>query len=218
LEVQAPEVDALLDFNRGELIMDGYDLSEADLEELAELRVGTFAIRARPSDAAEQSAQPSEHGQPLEPAALQSVPPPASRVTGVAVGDHLVNVETEYEGGESEQIATVVSVDGTERKRTTSIPPPLADRDTLEHYMAEQHAAVEAGVLGKVEALLVHKHKRPAPTDSELDRFVWLVRHACAKGDHAGALEILSGALAMFPDDASLNGYLQWSRRKRDEG
>ena len=215
LEVQAPELEALLDFSNGELVTDGYDLSEEDLQGLAQLRVGTFAIRAS-TDGAGDLLEAEIPAIGVEDPG--SAPPPRSRVTGVAVGDHLVNVETEYEGGESEQIATVVSVDGTERKRTTSIPPPRADRDTLEQYMSDQHAAVEAGVLGKVEALLVQKNKRPDPTNRELDRFVWLVRHACAKGDLTGAQEILSGALAMFPEDPSLNGYYQWSRRRLDEG
>ncbi|MBW2526021.1 MAG: response regulator [Deltaproteobacteria bacterium] len=208
IEVQSPAVEAILDFAGGELVTEGYDLSDEDMQELSELRAGTFAIRAR---------EPGEHEVPdaaPEEGLAQPEPLPASRVTAVAVGDHMVNVETDFEPGDSEQISTVVSVDGKVRKRTTSVPPPRADRDTLEHYIADQHAAVEAGVRGKVEALLAKKHKRADPTDRELDRFVWLVRHACAKQDFAGASEILSGALAMFPHDSTLRGYRQLAQRK----
>jgi DNA-binding response OmpR family regulator len=157
---------------------------------------------------------PARH--PSEPAPGSRGPRLAARVTGVAVGDHLVNVETEYDSTEGGQIATLVTVDGTPRRRTTSAPPPRMDRHEIEQYMAAQHEAVAGGVRVRLEALLVQKHHRPVPTDDELDRCLWLVRHACAKHQYAAAREIVSGALAMFPASPALHGYRQWLESKPD--
>lgn len=213
LEVQSPDLDALLDFVGGELLRDEYDLGDEELAELARLRVGSFAIRPSWTEPAGGSTADPPTGDPEE---VDFGLPPPPKVTGVAVGDHLVNVETEYEDGADGRISTVVSVDGKERKRTTSIPPPRSDRDALSQYVAEQHAAVEAGVLGRVEALLAKKQKRPDPSHQELHRFIGLVRRACARRDFAGAREILSGARALFPADPTLSGYDQLVRRKLD--
>lgn len=141
-----------------------------------------------------------------------------SRLTGVTIGDHLLEVETAIETGETEQVSTVVSVDGQVRKKTTSYPPPMADDEELERYIDQQHAAVEAGVRGKVEALLARRQKRPEPSDQERDRYRGLVRSSCARQDFAGAKEILAGARALFPTDPFLKAYEEWVRSKLEPG
>lgn len=196
----------------------------ARLAALNALSKGSFVVQARALSA-------SELPEAQRPIGTNKDRPPASRppgkLSGLKLGQRTLHVQTDYEDSKSEQISTVVLIDGQVRTKTTSYPPPKAERGVLERYIEQQHSEVEASVQAKLAQI---REKRtgdpsapPAPDAPSTDAaeeppapLLPLVRARCGRGDYEGALKLIEEQPEALRREPLLRVYFDFARKKID--
>lgn len=198
----------------------------ARLAALNALSKGSFVVQARALSASElpeaQRSTPSSEDRP--PASR-----PPGKLSGLRLGQRTLHVQTDYEDSKSEQISTVVLIDGQVRTKTTSYPPPKAEREVLERYIEHQHSEVEASVQAKLARIREKRTGDPseppapeAPSTEAAEEppapLLPLVRARCGRGDYTGALELIDEQPEALRREPLLKVYYDFARKKVTPG
>ena len=186
---------------------------------------GRFEIRVRPPDftdiahAAVSQSQGVQSGDEAEPGAKTAPYPkpgdcPAGILTGIPVGERLVQVQTECVTHPAPSVVTVAILDG--RTLTKKVLPVAGfdDRRGVQRDMREQHRAMERDIK---ERLAQKSHAPTTEPESNLSRFNELFEQGFAAyraKDFNRALEAWRQASELDPNNKVVQVNLAMLQRK----
>ena len=208
----------ILSFKAGQMQSD--ETNDEMLLRIYDLDQGVLIIRALPmdfSDLKEFEATDYEPQETTEVYAEQEKP--MGKLSGVQVEKRLFQLQTEFVTEPSNQIVTIVVVDGrVMNKKINSVSGGKIDKRELEMMIGEQHVAVEKDIREKLSALAEKKKTTDATgaTDAQ-DRFKELFDSGFEKyraKDLQGALEVWEKAYEINPTDATLETNIRILRKK----
>jgi DNA-binding response OmpR family regulator len=210
VELKTSKGEVTIGFVAGVMKLDRSDSSEEELQLLLALDAGSFAIVSRPLDFEELL--PVAAPAPRPPASTQELPP-MGKLSGVRLGERLVQVQTEFVGSPSNQIVTIVMFDGRviHQHRDQATVSSVGELST---QLEQQHAKVEQLISRRAEVLLQRKtldgDEEEIPRDAFLERGLESYR----RGDLVAAVETLRDALGRYPEDRLVHANLKLLERK----
>jgi DNA-binding response OmpR family regulator len=181
---------------------------------LLEQRQGAFVLRARAVHLDASTAAPTRTPPPRP--AMPSPMHPAGHLSGLRVGERVLQIQTEYTTVPDPRFVSVVMLGGRTVHQRATAAPSGAGREELDRRLAAQHAEVERALRAKVEARAARGAGDGARArfdrlhDEGLGRFLG--------GDFAGAVSAWEEALRIDPQNEALSVNLTVARRKRDAG
>jgi DNA-binding response OmpR family regulator len=208
----------ILSFRAGQMQSD--ETNDDVLMQIYDLNQGIFIIRALPmdfSDLKEFAAMDYEPQEIYEVYAEQEKP--MGKLSGVQVEKRLFQLQTEFVTEPSNQIVTIVVVDGrVMNKKISPVTGTKLGKKDLERMIGEQHVAVEKEIREKLTALAEKKKvtAETGATDAQ-DRFKELFDSGFEKyraKDLQGALQVWEEAYKINPTDATLETNIRILRKK----
>jgi CheY-like chemotaxis protein len=197
---------------RGGTVDQGGQNDGNQFEKAFDLTSGSFTIRTNPVDFADlRTVQTSSSYlvSDLPPQAL-----PMGKLSGVKVNNRTFQVQSEFVEKPTQQIITMVILDGkVVLKRGTPAPISLG-RETLQQLIEEQHSAVEREVREKISSRIESKN---AEGTTHKERFNALFEEgweSYCKGDYATALTLWENAQEINPSDKTIETNLKIVRNK----
>jgi hypothetical protein len=186
------------------------------LMKLYDLSSGVFIIRAMPMDFEEIMEFAATDYEPEPPVEVYSEQEkPMGKLSGVQVEKRLFQLQTEFVIQPSNQIVTIVVLDGrVVNKRINAVPSGKHDKRMLERLIEQQHMEVEKEIRDKLAALA---QKKSAPAMSPQDQFKSLFNQGFDRykaQDLTGALEVWEQAYTINPTDKTLETNIRILRKK----
>ncbi len=209
VEFEDGSFHARLVFRGGAATVQGGELDDA-LEKLYGMKQGTFSIQPR-----------AIRFGPLKEAALLPEEPPetkssvslAGRLSNVAAGDRLLQVQTEFVLP-SLEVRSLVTFQGRIVFRRVEQVPSGLGRDGVQKLIDEKHADVNSEVAGKIEELTRLKHGPQEGSPEKFDRLLWDGIEEFRKGSFDKALAAWLEAQAIDPGHEVLASNLAIVRRE----
>jgi len=212
VEISSGASILMLQIRRGDLVLENLD--DSVLEQLYDRMEGRFVIYSQPVDFHD-----------IEDAALREPPKPVprlsdrekpmGRLSGVTAKNMLFQVQTEFVTHPSDQVVTIVILDGrVVLKRTKLAPPDKTERKALEKMIEEMHVSVEKEINEKINDLI---RKKTESKDTIKEKFTRLFEDGFDKyreRDYIKALELWEAAYALNPADKILETNISILRKK----
>ena len=199
VDFEAPGFGASVALQAGRIV----HADEEALVRLYDLGDGAFTIRAEPISFQElEGVAAPLTAAAAEPARAEA--PPMGRLSGVRVRDRIFQIQTEVARYPSPQVLSVVILDGEGVLKRSHPIAEGADRAALERLIQEQHAAVEAEVRERLDALA---RARSAAAEDPMARYYRLFEEGLESfrgRDFARALELWRAAREANPEDRTL--------------
>lgn len=207
VEISGGGVTATLKCSRGNFEIAG-EGAAADLEQVLSLESGRFTIRIEPVDYTELTgaapvARPSAGSQEV----------PMGVLSGVKLNNRLFQLQSEFVEP-SQQIVTLVILDGKVRLKRVAEAPLELGRARLQQMLEEQHVAVEKEVQEKVSKIIEEK-SGSEPTQRE--RFNSLFEEGLSfyrEAEYEKALACWEEASTLNPSDKLIITNLNIVRKK----
>ncbi len=214
--IQGEEVDTVLEFRGGELNYGATFEMDETLEQLYALKEGVFFISQYVADFEE--IRSSQVTQPVESEATPLTEKPMGLLSGVKVGDRLVQIQTEYSSAPHPQVVTIVVYGGKTIHKRVSDDLLISTREGVEALIKQQHQAVEEQIREKLlksskpeeqsQAPETEVVEEPGPLEEGPSEFEQLFDEGLERymaGDLVEAREIWTRARALDPGHKLLN-------------
>lgn len=220
VEVQSRDMGVIMSFKGGQMQSD--KANDEILLQVYDLSEGTFIIRAVPIDFTEIG-DAAAVGSELAAKAATTVQEvytekekPMGKLGGVQVDKRLFQVQTEFVMKPSNQIQTLVILDGrVVHKKIIPVTEGKVPKRELEKLIEKQHFEVEADIRERLTA--VARSKKGEPAETPQDRFGALFEEGFEKyrnEDYPGALSAWEQAYAINPTDQSLETNIRILKKK----
>ncbi|HEB02954.1 MAG TPA: response regulator [Nitrospirae bacterium] len=215
VEIQAEgQEPIILSFRAGQMQSDETD--DEVLMGVYDLKQGMFIIRALPMDYQElKEFAVTDYAPETEAEVYAEQEKPMGKLSGVQVEKRLFQLQTEFVTEPSNQIVTIVVVDGrVVNKKINSVTGGKIDKRELEKMIEQQHVAVEKEIREKLVAL---SKKKAAAGDDAQGEFKKLFDEGFDKyraKDLDGALKSWERAHGINPTDKTLETNIRILKKK----
>ncbi len=214
-EGQAP---IILSFRAGQMQAD--ETNDEVLMKVYDLKHGMFIIRALPMDYSElKEFEVTDFTPETEAEVYAEQEKPMGKLSGVQVEKRLFQLQTEFVTEPSNQIVTIVVVDGrVMNKKINSVSGEKIEKRELEMMIEKQHVAVETEIREKLAALARKKaSERTEPAEDAKDEFKKYFDEGFEKyraQDLKGALGAWERAYVINPTDKTLETNIRILKKK----
>ena len=216
VEIQAEgQEPIILSFRAGQMQAD--ETNDEVLMKVYDLNHGMFIIRALPMDYSElKEFEVTDYAPETEAEVYAEQEKPMGKLSGVQVEKRLFQLQTEFVTEPSNQIVTIVVVDGrVMNKKINSVSGGKIDKRELEMMIEKQHVAVETEIREKLAALA--KKKATVSTENAQDEFKKFFDEGFEKyraQDLQGALDAWERAYVINPTDKTLETNIRILKKK----
>ncbi len=216
VEIQAEgQEPIILSFRAGQMQSD--ETNDEVLMKVYDLDQGMFIIRALPMDYQElKEFAVTDYAPETEAEVYAEQEKPMGKLSGVQVEKRLFQLQTEFVTEPSNQIVTIVVVDGrVMNKKINSVSGGKIDKRELEMMIEKQHVAVETEIREKLAALA--KKKAVESTEDAQDEFKKFFDQGFEKyraQDLHGALDAWERAHVINPTDKTLETNIRILKKK----
>ncbi|MBI5694535.1 MAG: response regulator [Nitrospirae bacterium] len=212
VEITAPGFRTTLGFKAGNVVLDGLDDADSLIERLYDLTDGGFSIHAVPVDFSELGDAMVTKPAPAEGRKDREIP--MGKLSGIDVNGRLLQVQTEFVTYPSDQLLSIVILDGKVVYKKSVPPPAGMDKTALERVIEEQHTAVEGEVRDKISGIVKKKESSGESVSARFSRFFESGFEKYRDKDYAGALADWEEAYKANPTDKTLQINLSIVRKK----
>ena len=208
----------ILSFRAGQMQSD--ETNDDVLMKVYELKHGMFIIRALPMDYSElKEFEVTDYAPETEAEVYAEQEKPMGKLSGVQVEKRLFQLQTEFVTEPSNQIVTIVVVDGrVMNKKINGVSGGKIDKRELEMMIEKQHVAVETEIREKLAALAKKKASEATePKQDAQDEFKKLFDTGFEKyraQDLKGALDAWERAYVINPTDKTLETNIRILKKK----
>ncbi len=208
IRVSTPDFKATVPLQGGLLQED--DETMDLLGQMMDMEVGEFEIFVQPPDFSEiQYAAKSPRNETHKPADC-----PAGILTGIQVGERLVQVQTECVSHPSPSVVTVAILDGRTLTKKVLAVEGFSDKDDIRSKMRQQHRDLEQDFRKRLtQKVGTPNQQEPSP----LERFNQLFEQglsAYRAGNFEGAMAAWTKASEVDPDNKVVQVNLTMLKRK----
>jgi len=219
VEIQAEgQEPIILSFRAGHMQSD--ETNDEVLMKVYELKHGMFIIRALPMDYSElKEFAVTDYAPETEAEVYAEQEKPMGKLSGVQVEKRLFQLQTEFVTEPSNQIVTIVVVDGrVMNKKINSVSGGKIEKRELEMLIEKQHVEVETEIREKLAALAKKKASESTESiESAQDEFKKLFDTGFEKyraQDLKGALDAWERAYVINPTDKTLETNIRILKKK----
>lgn len=214
VEIISEGVGARLTFRAGEFLPEAVD--DAVLERLYDIQSGTFTIYSRAVDfreIEEMAAAPVPAQQ--QKAEAPKMEKPMGLLSGVKFENRLFQLQTEFVTQPSNQVVTIVVLDGrVVSKRVRDVPPEHDERRAVEKFMERCHKEVEDDVRARCDDLVQKKKKTEESPEQRAAKLFDDGFELYRSGKYEEALALMQEALALKPGDKLLETNVRMLNKK----
>lgn len=203
LRIRTAEGQVALSFDSGDVQLDGPD-GDAALAQLMDADDGEFSVVSRPISFEELGVAERAPTMP----ARSAEPNPMGLLSGVRLGERLLQVQTEYERAPVSQVVTTVIHEGRVLTQRQTPPEPGASNVEITRLIEQQHAALEQQIRDRAETLSQRRGEPAEGAGRTKEQYLEQGLAHYRSGDLESAKALLAEAVATFPDDRLLQANL----------